>query len=148
MALCSDAELDADGNVTGEPTEAALVVWANRIGQDKNLLKQSMPCDGGPFDSGRKMMSTVHKRKDDYIQFTKGYAGCGSHPLCILSGGWTASAHDRRISEKRFYRQISPWQIGTVCAGMRTESRDEKTGKRGCGSAGAGALLFGTVRHD
>ena len=73
MALCSDAELDADGNVTGEPTEAALVVWANRIGQDKNLLKQSMPrVMEAPFDSGRKMMSTIHKRKDDYIQFTKG----------------------------------------------------------------------------
>ena len=43
MALCSDAELDAEGNVTGEPTEAALVAWASRIGQDKNLLKQSMP---------------------------------------------------------------------------------------------------------
>ena len=73
MALCSDAELDADGSVTGEPTEAALVVWANRIGQDKNLLKQSMPrVMEAPFDSGRKMMSTIHKRKDDYIQFTKG----------------------------------------------------------------------------
>lgn len=73
MALCSDAELDADGSVTGEPTEAALVVWASRIGQDKNLLKQSMPrVLEAPFDSGRKMMSTVHKRKDDYIQFTKG----------------------------------------------------------------------------
>ena len=73
MALCSDAELDADGSVTGEPTEAALVAWASRIGQDKNLLKQSMPrVLEAPFDSGRKMMSTVHKRKDDYIQFTKG----------------------------------------------------------------------------
>ena len=29
MALCSDAELDAEGNVTGEPTEAALVAWAS-----------------------------------------------------------------------------------------------------------------------
>ena len=73
MALCSDAELDADASVTGEPTEAALVAWASRIGQDKNLLKQSMPrVLEAPFDSGRKMMSTVHKRKDDYIQFTKG----------------------------------------------------------------------------
>ena len=73
MALCSDAELDAEGNVTGEPTEAALVAWASRIGQDKNLLKQSMPrVLEAPFDSGRKMMSTIHKRKDDYIQFTKG----------------------------------------------------------------------------
>ena len=36
-----------------------------------------------PFDSGRKMMSTIHKRKDDYIQVYKRGAGCGSHPLWV-----------------------------------------------------------------
>ena len=73
MALCSDAELDADGNVTGEPTEAALVAWSAKLGLDKNLLKEKMPrCGEAPFDSGRKMMSTIHKTDKGYIQFTKG----------------------------------------------------------------------------
>ncbi|MBR2406158.1 MAG: cation-translocating P-type ATPase [Clostridia bacterium] len=73
MALCSDAELDADGSVTGEPTEAALVVWANTLGLPKYDLKASLPRSGeAPFDSGRKMMSTVHPIDDAYIQFTKG----------------------------------------------------------------------------
>ena len=73
MALCSDAELDADGNVTGEPTEAALVAWSAKLGLDKNLLKERMPrCGEAPFDSGRKMMSTIHKTDKGYIQFTKG----------------------------------------------------------------------------
>ncbi len=73
MALCSDAELDADGNVTGEPTEAALVAWSAKLGLDKNLLKEKMPrCGEAPFDSGRTMMSTIHKTDKGYIQFTKG----------------------------------------------------------------------------
>ena len=74
MALCSDAEIDADGSVTGEPTEAALVAWAATLSLDKNALKQQLPRTGeAPFDSGRKMMSTLHRQADGLtIQFTKG----------------------------------------------------------------------------
>ncbi len=73
MALCCDAEIDNDGNVTGEPTEAALVVWANKLNLNKTALKASWPrCGEAPFDSGRKMMSTVHNHAEGIVQFTKG----------------------------------------------------------------------------
>lgn len=73
MALCNDAELDENGEVTGEPTEAALVAWANKVGLPKNMLKkQYLRCGEAPFDSGRKMMSTVHQTTDGIVQFTKG----------------------------------------------------------------------------
>jgi Ca2+-transporting ATPase len=73
MALCSDAELGDDGLVTGEPTEAALVAWANKLGQDKNTLKaKNIRCGEAPFDSGRKMMSTVHLGEKGCTQITKG----------------------------------------------------------------------------
>ncbi len=73
MALCCDAELSDDGTVNGEPTEAALVVWANKLGLPKNRLKASNPRSGeAPFDSGRKLMSTVHLVDGQYIQYTKG----------------------------------------------------------------------------
>lgn len=73
MALCSDAELMEDGTVTGEPTEAALVAWANTLGLDKPTLKSKLArCGEAPFDSLRKMMSTVHSSDSSYIQFTKG----------------------------------------------------------------------------
>lgn len=73
MALCSDAELMEDGSVTGEPTEAALVAWANTLGLDKPGLKEKLVrCGEAPFDSQRKMMSTVHSSEKSYIQFTKG----------------------------------------------------------------------------
>jgi len=73
MALCSDAELDEDGNITGEPTEAALVAWANKLGLKKYELKAKNARIGeAPFDSGRKMMSTVHNTANGIIQYTKG----------------------------------------------------------------------------
>ena len=73
MALCSDAEQNADGTVTGEPTEAALVSWAAKTGRAKPELKAEFPrCGEAPFDSGRKMMSTVHRTDSGYIQYTKG----------------------------------------------------------------------------
>lgn len=73
MALCCDAEIDDEGNVTGEPTEAALVAWANTLGLNKTALKASLPrCGEAPFDSGRKMMSTLHLAPNGVVQYTKG----------------------------------------------------------------------------
>lgn len=73
MALCSDAELFEDESLTGEPTETALVAWANKLGEKKYLLKATMPrITEAPFDSNRKMMSTVHKTEKGIIQYTKG----------------------------------------------------------------------------
>lgn len=75
MALCSDAELDPDTKeAVGEPTECALVNDANKNGMPKPALKEAYVRVGeAPFDSMRKMMSTVHETKDhQIIQFTKG----------------------------------------------------------------------------
>ena len=73
MALCSDAEIDEDGVVTGEPTEAALVTWANKLGLSKIGLKQQNPrVNELPFDSGRKMMTTFHPQGEGFVAYTKG----------------------------------------------------------------------------
>ena len=74
MALCSDAELE-NGEAVGEATECALVNDANRSGMPKHELAGEMPrVDEAPFDSLRKMMSTLHRTKAGrgFIQFTKG----------------------------------------------------------------------------
>ena len=73
LALCSDSEVDENGTVIGEPTENALVAFALTKKLDKRALKVSYPRIGeAPFDSMRKMMSTVHKDGETYVQFTKG----------------------------------------------------------------------------
>ncbi len=73
MALCSDAILTESGEVQGEPTEAALVAYAASVRLPKPQLEQEMPrVDEAPFDSKRKMMSTIHKTSQGYLQYTKG----------------------------------------------------------------------------
>lgn len=74
MALCSDAMLNTDGRIEGEPTEAALVAFARDSGLNKYDLEKQMPrVEEAPFDSTRKMMTTIHQRNDGtWISFTKG----------------------------------------------------------------------------
>ena len=75
MSLCSDAEFDTEAKTAvGEPTECALVNYAEALGLSKNTQKSLFVRIGEvPFDSGRKMMSTIHKTADgSLIQFTKG----------------------------------------------------------------------------
>lgn len=74
MALCNDAEAEEGAEAVGEPTEAALVNYASSLGLSKNELKKRLPrVAEAPFDSMRKMMSTVHQKTEGgYIQYTKG----------------------------------------------------------------------------
>ena len=72
MTLCCDAVYSPDG-AQGEPTEAALVNFGAANRQIKPELENEQPrVAEAPFDSMRKMMSTVHKCGDSYIQYTKG----------------------------------------------------------------------------
>ncbi len=73
MALCTNAEVDEDGKSTGEPDEVALINYAATLGLKKADLVAANPRAGEvPFDSGRKMMSTVHAVNGKYVQYTKG----------------------------------------------------------------------------
>ena len=74
MALCSDAYInEGETESTGEPTEAALVNYAFKNDLPRWQLVKDQPRVGeAPFDSMRKMMSTVHKKGDAFIQYTKG----------------------------------------------------------------------------
>lgn len=103
MALCSDAELDENNEAVGEPTECALVNYAFSLGMHKDGLKQvNVRIGEAPFDSMRKMMSTVHRKKDgSIIQYTKGAPDevlkCCTH--MILNGVETELT-------KELYKQI------------------------------------------
>ena len=75
MSLCSDAEFDeVEKTAVGEPTECALVNYAQALDLSKNEQKNLFVRIGEvPFDSMRKMMSTVHEYEGGkLVQFTKG----------------------------------------------------------------------------
>ena len=73
MALCSDAKIDEEGTVTGEPTETALVVWADKLEMKNPALRaENLRVGEAPFDSNRKMMSTLHSAENGVVQYTKG----------------------------------------------------------------------------
>lgn len=72
MSLCSNATIDE--GLFGDPTEIALVAFSNEFNMHKKDLSESHPrIDELPFDSVRKMMSTMHFVNDDKsIMYTKG----------------------------------------------------------------------------
>ena len=72
-ALCCDAKHTGRGEVSGEPTEAAIVAAAERSGTDTEKLRRKMPrTDEVPFSSERKMMSVAIKDGDKATTVAKG----------------------------------------------------------------------------
>jgi Ca2+-transporting ATPase len=71
--LCNNAEHTAENKIIGDPTEGALIVSAKKYGMSHDLAKRShVRIHELPFDSARKMMSTVHKFEDGHQLIIKG----------------------------------------------------------------------------
>ena len=70
--LCNDTKISEDGELKGDPTETALVDIALKLGFTKNIYDDMPRVDEIPFDSDRKLMTTVHQVNNKYIVFTKG----------------------------------------------------------------------------
>lgn len=72
LVLCSDATYD-NGNETGDPTEIALIVLGNKYNLYKNDLNNTFKrVSEFPFDSDRKLMSTLNEDNNKYRVHTKG----------------------------------------------------------------------------
>lgn len=69
FAICCDAKIDNDGNRIGDPTELALIDMNNKYGLDISKINKVLDY---PFDSERKLMTTVIKENNKYIAITKG----------------------------------------------------------------------------
>lgn len=86
-ALCTDGKVEMSGGVErhiGDPTETSIVAAAMKLGEEKDELERAFPREGEiPFDSERKLMTTVHKMNDGYLVIVKGapdvlFARCAS----------------------------------------------------------------------
>ncbi len=70
--LCNDTKISKDNTLTGDPTETALVDMGFKLNFDPSIYEQFPRVDEIPFDSDRKLMTTVHKLGEKYIVYTKG----------------------------------------------------------------------------
>jgi magnesium-transporting ATPase (P-type) len=74
--LCNDASLthvDGEWRISGDPTEAALIVAARKAGLDETTVTTLFPrLDVQPFDATRQTMATLHRVEDALVIYTKG----------------------------------------------------------------------------
>ncbi|GLY75448.1 cation-translocating P-type ATPase [Actinoallomurus iriomotensis] len=104
VVLCNDAGLappgatDGDWTALGDPTEAALLTAAAKLGIDRGDVRARFPrCDERPFDSDRKRMTTVHRLRGGGFRLV-----CKGAPEAVLDAsvlaeepGLSARAADR-----------------------------------------------------
>ena len=70
--LCNDTKIAEDGTLTGDPTETALVDMGFKLKCTEEIYNEMPRVKEIPFDSDRKLMTTVNKVGDKYIVYTKG----------------------------------------------------------------------------
>ena len=70
--LCNDTKILDNGELAGDPTETALVDLAIKLDFSRNIYNEMIRVEEVPFDSDRKLMTTVHQKDGKYIVYTKG----------------------------------------------------------------------------
>ncbi|MHC5251196.1 cation-translocating P-type ATPase [Listeria kieliensis] len=71
--LCNDSTINENGEELGDPTETALLAFSKSSNQDPSELRKTYPRLAElPFDSERKLMSTLHQFDNEKVMLTKG----------------------------------------------------------------------------
>ena len=70
--LCNDTKVGTDNELTGDPTETALIDMGMKMDVDVHSILSTPRLAELPFDSDRKLMTTVHEVNGKYIVYTKG----------------------------------------------------------------------------
>ena len=123
MALCSDAVLNKDSSVEGEPTEAALVSFAAKEELPKYELTEKYPrVEEAPFDSTRKMMTTLHQTESGIMQYTKGapdvvISKCTKY---LENGNVLLMTEEVRSSILKANKDMADQALRVLCAAERT----------------------------
>ncbi len=84
--LCNDTKIANDGTLTGDPTETALVDMGFKLDFEPSIYDEMPRIGEVPFDSDRKLMTTINEVNGKYIVYTKGgvdelLARCNSYLL-------------------------------------------------------------------
>ena len=70
--LCNDTKIAENGELAGDPTETALIDMAFKLNIKKEKIEELKRVEEVPFDSDRKLMTTVNQVDNKYIVYTKG----------------------------------------------------------------------------
>ena len=70
--LCNDSRMLETGELAGDPTETALIDMAFKLDYTQNIYRENPRVEEVPFDSDRKLMTTVNQNNGKYIVYTKG----------------------------------------------------------------------------
>jgi len=70
--LCNDSKVDSNGTLTGDPTETALIDLALELNYNVDNISHFERVDEIPFDSERKLMTTVNNVNGKFMVYTKG----------------------------------------------------------------------------
>jgi P-type Ca2+ transporter type 2C len=125
-ALCNDAKVaraEGNGAVLGDPTEAALIVAAEKAGLNKEVLEAEFPrVREEPFDSVTKRMATVHQtRQGPLIMFVKGspftVLAASSSQLC--AGGVMPLTSDDRAHWEELNRSLAEAALRVLALAYR-----------------------------
>ena len=121
MTLCNDA-VQKDGSGIGDPTELALLNLANEYGIRREVLEREMPREKElPFDSGRKMMSTMHRKGSSNVTYTKGAPDVVLKRCSriLIRGNVTAMTETHRRQIQGAIEQMSSQALRTLAVAMR-----------------------------
>lgn len=121
LTLCNDA-VQKDGSSIGDPTELALLNLAEQYGIRREALEKEMPRKKElPFDSGRKMMSTMHKNGSSNVTYTKGAPDVVLKRCSriLIRGNVTAMTETHRRQIQEAIEKMSSQALRTLAVAMR-----------------------------
>ena len=107
--LCNDTKISEDHKLTGDPTETALVDMAFKLDFDPSVYGIFPRVAEIPFDSDRKLMTTVHEENGKYVVYTKGgvdelLANCNSY---ILEGDIKTDLEEYKEIIRRYNMEMA-----------------------------------------
>ena len=107
--LCNDTKISEDDKLTGDPTETALVDMAFKLDFDPSVYGMFPRVAEIPFDSDRKLMTTVHEENGNYVVYTKGgvdelLANCNSY---ILEGDIKTDLEEYKEIIRRYNMEMA-----------------------------------------
>ena len=107
--LCNDTKISENNVLTGDPTETALVDMGLILGYTTKIYEEMPRQEEIPFDSDRKLMTTVNKNGEEYIVYTKGgvdelLAHCNSY---IINGEKKEDIEEYKKTIQKYNEQMA-----------------------------------------